>query len=221
MASIFTHNETFDNIGENIGSKMTIQNPEWDQSANQELNTYRSFNPIALIVEPVIHGPDEDDVDYMPFSSRTPGKQFEGRHSLFNAVNAVGGNLNYQVALNVPLLDSPEVRAEIRSKSDCSVKALVDASARGEMGRAVYTYADFMFCKHLGRISNNYLITLRRFPQPPGDHINFTLDGEYNEHLPDIGRLVTWMGTPGNDMANIAAHSVVQARRGCFPRDPG
>ena len=208
MASIFTHNETFDNIGENIGSKMTIQNPEWDQSANQELNTYRSFNPIALIVEPVIHGPDEDDVDYMPFSSRTPGKQFEGRHSLFNAVNAVGGNLNYQVALNVPLLDSPEVRAEIRSKSDCSVKALVDASARGEMGRAVYTYADFMFCKHLGRISNNYLITLRRFPQPPGDHINFTLDGEYNEHLPDIGRLVTWMGTPGNDMANILKYSV-------------
>lgn len=208
MASIFTHNETFDNIGENIGSKMTIQNPEWDQSANQELNTYRSFNPIALIVEPVIHGPDEDDVDYMPFSSKTPGKQFEGRHSLFNAVNAVGSNLNYQVALNVPLLDSPEVRAEIRSKSDCSVKALVDASARGEMGRAVYTYADFMFCKHLGRISNNYLITLRRFPQPPGDHINFTLDGEYNEHLPDIGRLVTWMGTPGNDMANILKYSV-------------
>lgn len=208
MASIFTHNETFDNIGENIGSKMTIQNPEWDQSANQELNTYRSFNPIALIVEPVIHGPDEDDADYMPFSSKTPGKQFEGRHSLFNAVNAVGNNLNYQVALNVPLLDSPEVRAEIRSKSDCSVKALVDASARGEMGRAVYTYADFMFCKHLGRISNNYLITLRRFPQPPGDHINFTLDGEYNEHLPDIGRLVTWMGTPGNDMANILKYSV-------------
>ena len=185
-----------------------IYNPEWDQSANQELNTYRSYNPIALMVEPIFHGPDEEDIDYMPFSSRTPGKQFEGRHSLFNAVNAVGNDLKYQVALNVPLLDNPEVREEIRRKSDCSVKALVDASARGEMGRAVYTYADFMFCKHLGRISNNYLITLRRFPQPPGDHINFTLENEYNEHLPDIGRLVTWMGTPGNDMANILKYSV-------------
>ena len=187
---------------------MTIHNPEWDQDSNQELNTYRSFNPIALMVEPVFHAPDEEDVDYMPFSSRTPGKTFEGRHSLFNAVNAVGNNLKYQVALNVPLLDTPDVRNEIRRNSDCSVKALVDASARGEMGRAVYTYADFMFCKHLGRISNNYLITLRRFPQPPGDHINFTYPGEYNEHLPDIGRLVTWMGTPGNDMSNILKYSV-------------
>lgn len=204
MANIFTHNESFDNIG----SRMTIPNPEWDQSANQELNTYRSYNPIALMVEPIFHSPDEEDVDYMPFSSKTPGKQFEGRHSLFNAVNAVGNDLAYQVALNVPLLDNPEVREEIRRKSDCSVKALVDASARGEMGRAVYTYADFMFCKHLGRISNNYLITLRRFPHPPGDHINFTLENEYNEHLPDIGRLVTWMGTPGNDMANILKYSV-------------
>ena len=204
MASIFTHNETFDDIG----GRMTIHNPEWDQDSNQELNTYRSFNPIALMVEPVFHSPDEEDVDYMPFSSRTPGKTFEGRHSLFNAVNAVGNNLKYQVALNVPLLDTPDVRNEIRRNSDCSVKALVDASARGEMGRAVYTYADFMFCKHLGRISNNYLITLRRFPQPPGDHINFTYPGEYNEHLPDIGRLVTWMGTPGNDMSNILKYSV-------------
>ena len=204
MANIFTHRETFDNTG----GRSLIYNPEWDQSANQELNTYRSYNPIALMVEPVFHGPDEEDVDYMPFSSKTPGKQFEGRHSLFNAVNAVGNDLKYQVALNVPLLDNPEVRDEIRRKSDCSVKALVDASARGEMGRAVYTYADFMFCKHLGRISNNYLITLRRFPQPSGDHINFTLENEYNEHLPDIGRLVTWMGTPGNDMANILKYSV-------------
>ena len=204
VANIFTHRETFDNTG----GRSLIYNPEWDQSANQELNTYRSYNPIALVVEPVFHGPEEKDIDYMPFSSKTPGKQFEGRHSLFNAVNAVGNDLKYQVALNVPLLDNPEVRDEIRRKSDCSVKALVDASARGEMGRAVYTYADFMFCKHLGRISNNYLITLRRFPQPPGDHINFTLENEYNEHLPDIGRLVTWMGTPGNDMANILKYSV-------------
>ena len=89
MASIFTHNETFDDIG----GRMTIHNPEWDQDSNQELNTYRSFNPIALMVEPVFHAPDEEDVDYMPFSSRTPGKTFEGRHSLFNAVNAVGNNL--------------------------------------------------------------------------------------------------------------------------------
>lgn len=206
MANIFTHNETLDGVDGRMG--MILRGPEWDESANRELNTYRSFNPIALEVEPIFHGNEGNDVDFMPFSSKNPDEHFEGRHSLFNAVNAVGNNLAYQVALNTPLLDTPETRAEIRKRSDCSVKALVDASARGEMGRAVYTYADFMFCKHLGRISNNYLITLRRFPQPPSDHINFTLSGEYNEHLPDIGRLVTWIGTPGNDMANILKYSV-------------
>lgn len=203
-ANIFTYNETFDNIG----GKVMIHNPEWDDDVNKELNTYRSFNPIALEVEPIFHGNEGDDVDFMPFNSKDNSRHFEGRHSLFNAVNAVGNNLNYQVALNVPLLDTPGTRDEIRRHSDCSVKALVDASARGEMGRAIYTYADFMFCKHLGRISNNYLITLRRFPYPPGDHINFTMPNEYNEHLPDIGRLVTWMGTPGNEMSNILKYSV-------------
>lgn len=202
--NIFTYTEPVDNIG----TLTMTHNPEWEESANKELNTYRSFNPIALVVEPVFHGDEGDDVDFMPFNSKDPSKHFEGRHSLFNAVNAVGNNLNYQIALNAPLLDTPETREEIRSHSDCSVKALVDASARGEMGRAVYTYADFMFCKHLGRISNNYLITLRRFPHPSGDHINFTIPGEENEHLPDIGRLVTWMGTPGNEMSNILKFSV-------------
>ena len=203
-SNIFTYSEPVDNIG----TPVMTHNPIWDESANKDLNTYRSYKPIALIVEPIFHDDDGDDADYMPFNSKDPSKHFEGRHSLFNAVNAVGNNLNYQVALNAPLLDTPETREEIRSHSDCSIKALVDASARGEMGRAVYTYADFMFCKHLGRISNNYLITLRRFPHPAGDHINFTLPGEYNEHLPDIGRLVTWMGTPGNEMSNILKFSV-------------
>jgi hypothetical protein len=194
------------NFGRDIGA--IVYRPDEDPYASHELNTYRIYNPMALEVEPIFHGNEGEDVDYMPFSSKTPGKQFEGRHSLFNAVNAVGNELNYQVALNAPLLDTPETRAEIRAKSDCSVKALVNASARGEMGRAIYTYADFMFCKHLGRISNNYLITLRRFPHPPGDHINLTMKGDINEHLPDIGRMVTWMGTPGNDMSSILKYSV-------------
>lgn len=190
-----------------IDRSFGLNRPQWDENAYKDLNTYRSFNPIGLIVEPVIHGADENDEDFLPFGKKYGGA-FEGRHSLFNAVNGVGNNLNYQVALNAPLLDTPEVREEIRRHSDCSVKALVDASARGEMGRALYRYSDFMFCKHLGRISNNYLITLRRFPFPCGDHINYTLADEANGHMPDIGRMVTWLGTPGNDMSAILKYDV-------------
>lgn len=185
-----------------------IGRPLWDEEAYKELNTYRSYNPIGLIVEPLAHGDKEKDYDFLPFK-QAGNEHMEGRHSLFNAVNAVGNNLRYQVEMNAPLMDTPNVREEIRKRSDCSVKALVDASARGEMGRAVYSYADFMFCKHLGRISNNYLITLRRFPFPAGDHINYTIPGgEKNWHMPDIGRLVTWMGTPGNDMSGILKYDI-------------
>lgn len=184
-----------------------INRPQWDENAQKDLNTYRNFNPIGLIVEPIIHNKDIKDEDALPFKQDSD-EHFEGRHSLFNAVNAVGNNLKYQVYMNTPLLDTPKMREIIRQQSDCSVKALVDASARGEMGRAIYTYADFMFCKHLGRISNNYLITLRRFPFPSGDHINYTIPNESNKHRPDIGRMVTWLGTPGNDMSSILKFSV-------------
>ena len=67
MANIFTHNETLDGVDGRMG--MILRGPEWDESANRELNTYRSFNPIALEVEPIFHGNEGNDVDFMPFSS--------------------------------------------------------------------------------------------------------------------------------------------------------
>ena len=68
-----------------------------------------------------------------------------------------------------------------------------------------------MFCKYLNKIPNNYLITLRKFPLPCSDHINNSCDEETkaktNKHLPDMGRLITWLGTPGNEMSNILSYS--------------
>ena len=188
----------------------------YDSQVTHELNRYRYFMPISLNVEPVKDfsvGDEKDDFDVTdPTKIMTnTGGVFQGRHTLFNKANAVANNARYQVALNTPLFDTPTIREEIRKHSDCSVKALVGASERGEMGRAVYSYSDFMFCTHLGRISNNYLITLRRFPHPAGDHINYTvINGEHdsNEHMPAIGTMVTWLGTPGNDMASILKYDV-------------
>ena len=92
--------------------------------------------------------------------------------------------------------------------SDCTIKTLVKLSKESKnkdgsqkyskLGRSIYKYADFMFCKDLGKVSNNYLITLRKFPHPIGDNI-FTLfgnednDGDLNI-APDIGRMVCWLG---------------------------
>lgn len=95
--------------------------------------------------------------------------------------------------------------------SNCSIKKLVELSNEkmpgtnySKLGRAIYRYADFMYCKDLGKVSNNYLITLRRFPHPVGDNIFSVIgneyleggDADYNEinTTPDIGRMVAWLG---------------------------
>ena len=107
----------------------------------------------------------------------------------------------------MPLLDSPELRDYIKKRTDCTCRALVNDSKAGKMGRAIYNYSDFMYCKYLGKVPNNYMITLRKFPIPCSDHINNTYNDEENKHFPDMGRLVTWIGTPGNEMENILKYS--------------
>lgn len=115
---------------------------------------------------------------------------------------------------NAPLMDSPETRRKLREHGACTVRDLVEAS-KGSLGRAIYSYADFMYCKYLGRVPNNYLITLRRFPVPPGDNITDVCldektksDAGDNKTMSQIGCLVTWLGTPGNELENILNYSV-------------
>lgn len=91
--------------------------------------------------------------------------------------------------------------------SDCSIKELVSLSKTNEsiLGNARYRYVDFMYCKDLGKVSNNHLITLRKFRHPVGDNIFFTkADTDYE---PDIGRLVAWFDTEDNKLESILKYS--------------
>jgi hypothetical protein len=153
-------------------------------------------------------------------------KKFGGRRSIFNYTQLVLEAEKMREAINAPLIDGPELRERMRRQGDCSIDALVDASFNGTLGRATYAYSNFMYCKHLGKVPNNYLITLRRFDQPVGDHINhITTDfGQtspvsiQNDHVtygnqmapPDMGRLVTWMGVSGNNMEGLLSYSYHQ-----------
>ena len=97
--------------------------------------------------------------------------------------------------------------------SDCTIKKLVELSNQPaetrELGLATYRYADFMFCKDLGKISNNHLITLRKFPGPIGDNIFKGVvpkdkdDKNPNAGYPDIGRMITWFGNEDNKLEDI------------------
>jgi len=97
--------------------------------------------------------------------------------------------------------------------SDCTIKKLVELSNQPaenrELGLATYRYADFMFCKDLGKISNNHLITLRKFPGPIGDNIfkgvipKGKKDKNKSAGYPDIGRMITWFGNEDNKLEDI------------------
>lgn len=76
-----------------------------------------------------------------------------------------------------------------------------------------YNYADFALAKYFNRISNNLLVTLRRFAYPAPDDIitpvNYDNEGkEVPIKQPDIARAVTWMGpATGNDLSAILQFS--------------
>ena len=72
-----------------------------------------------------------------------------------------------------------------------------------------YKFGDFAATEHYGQISNEYLITLRRFAYPTGDDIMNTMgkDTKGNDidlSQPDLARVLTWMSPAlGNDMKEV------------------
>lgn len=148
--------------------------------------------------------------------------------SLFNPIHAVQAK---GITPNVPLLDTSQNGDSISAKTsstkdvtlnstlsmintdDCSISRLVELSAipNGPLGMARYKYSDFMYCADVGKISNNRLITLRRFSLPIKDNIFYptSIDDDSNlSNLADIGRLITWFGTEDNKLEDILKYTV-------------
>lgn len=197
-----------------------------------ELNTYRTFSPFPTFND--LFAPEYDETGKeITDQDKSAGSGTLGVRSIFNKAGAViiaergVTDVNtekiisecasgWRISNNVPLMDNKKTRQAIKTYSGCTIKELVKASQKGLLGRETYSYSDFMYCKYLGRISNNYMITLRRFPYPVDDYISSFGIGddrsnkEYTtKNVEGLGCLVTWMGTPGNDMANILKYSVV------------
>ena len=115
-----------------------------------------------------------------------------------------------------PLLTNKE--PHFMSTEDCTIKRLVSLSNNkndktSPLGQARYKYADFMYCKDLGKFANNHLLTLRRFAFPVGDNIyTEAAMGKQNNNwstMGDIGRLVTWFGNDDNKLEDILKYDYV------------
>ena len=197
------------------------------KSIASDFNTYMSFTPFATFNDLFESTYDEKGQEITPDSE---GSGTLGVRSLFNRAGAVilgskdvkeVGQVAtalaspWRISNNVPLMDNRDTRVAIRDDSKCTVRDLVKASEDGILGRETYAFSDFMYCKYLGRIPNNYLITLRRFPYPVDDFISAvgTKNMRNNPafatmNADSIGCMVTWLGTPGNEMPNILKYSV-------------
>lgn len=201
----------------------------------EELNTYLNFGIFPTYADTKIpyydNNGNEIDAPSIGDGNTKAGVGTPGVRSIFNKYGAIiigssngsykvdvskgdSGNTHYwRISNNVPLMDSPAARQRIRKMSGCSVKELVEASSKGEMGLETYSYSDFMYCKHLGKVPNNYMITLRRFPLPIDDYIGTTgetTDTRKNrspKNAACIGCMVTWIGVSGNEMSNILKYS--------------
>jgi hypothetical protein len=195
----------------------------------KEFNTYLNFGIFPTFADTFMPYYDKDGKLIDNPNNKKSGIGTPGVRSLFNRAGAIvigssdgkydidiasGSDAHYwRISNNVPLMDSPEARRRIRKSSGCSVKELVKASQSGEMGQETYSYSDFMYCKHLGKVSNNYMVTLRRFPLPVDDYIG-SIGEDIDTRLKRtstnascIGCMVTWMGVSGNDLSNILKYS--------------
>ena len=187
----------------------SLDNAILNSDEEKVFNTYRYWDEFSIPLQNVIKDGYSKDSKGEPQTVKVTTKATK---SLFNNFNAVLTHEKFRLDANMPLLDSPSNRIKQNEHTKCTIKDLVDASKEGKMGRQVYNYSDFAYCKHLGKLSNNYLITLRRFGIPCGDKIDYRgyiseVEDSLQKHQPDIGRMITWMGTPGNEMSNILKYT--------------
>lgn len=221
LKSIYTDGDTLKN--QTMISKVRT-NREYLLSSeiSTELNTYATWGPFATFNDAFDHKYDTEKKG-APLKDGDVGAP--GVRSIFNKMGAVlvgntsndiitGEASEWRISNNVPLMDNVASRKAIRANSGCTIRELVQASAEGKLGRNTYDYSDFMYCKHLGKVSNNYLITLRRFPLPVDDYISAIgtskdiRSASTSKNVQSIGCMVTWLGTPGNEMSSILKYTV-------------
>jgi hypothetical protein len=93
-----------------------------------------------------------------------------------------------------------------------------DGSSSWSDSKTPYRYTDFLYCKYYGKIPNNHLITLRRYPAPTFDNLAIPLtieernnpSGKEQNGFKPIAQAVTWLGEETeNKMSEILGFEVL------------
>lgn len=189
-------------------------------------NTY-SFGVVQGIVAPSLFNPYNGvNFNYITEGISLLNDDFQsGTDSVENSLDVSGlsidGDSANQKLENDTIITTAELPYGMNSDidiTDCSIRHLVELSNQRDnnhispLGLATYRYIDFMYCKDLGKISNNHLITLRKFPCPIGDNIfqeAIPLPDNKNleKSLYEQGRLITWFDNEDNKLEDICRYN--------------
>jgi hypothetical protein len=138
------------------------------------------------------------------------------RYSLFQFKGLSGQNLNAIDYMdnpnNVFASDDQYIKARNPTASNI-IQFFNDQNAKGPIGSGMqYAWSDFLYCKYYGRITNNYMITVRRFAAPVADNIwdAKAYDAKSKQFVDnsqfDLARAVTYMSeASGNKLEEILA----------------
>jgi len=155
------------------------------------------------------------------FKITDPDKTIEGVSTVRSKANA-WTLLNYRNYSGGTTYSDPDVNQYNKTVIDSQKDNILNPTAKrivefsntnGGLGFA-YSYRDFIQTEHYGQISNEYLVTLRRFAFPIGDDIMNTKgidEGgkEFDKSEPDLARCITWLSPKlGNDLKEILSFGV-------------
>jgi hypothetical protein len=204
-----------------IPEYMTEAPLHMDASIYDVMNTYRGTFP-EVVAQMSGHADDNGNFPYYktivspslfnPYYGVTASGISPGVPLLDNTTN--GQAISASGFGKIKGLDTASIK--LNEINDCSINNLVALSNEDDsiLGQARYKYADFMYCRDVGKISNNHMITLRRFSAPVPDNIyqhtpkpDTTNGAASIEVAGDIGRLITWFGTAENKLEDILKYS--------------
>lgn len=176
-------------------------------------NEYRDNNS-ALFIEPSLSEaniPNQDNNYKNPLlhsydkiidsTSKSDDAKFrQGVKSMINPYAMISFHKGDLLNLN-DYINSPESRSAKLIDEKLDVERIVTSFNENDYPTRPYRYADFCFLKYYEKIPNNRLITLRRFPFPTFDNMEFPNSKE-NAPAPivrPIAQAVTYFGDPTNN----------------------
>ncbi len=169
-----------------------------DDSGNYQSNPSSSVQPTRSVTEQVISGyTDKVSIGDIP--------SLNGTNSLFNnyvvfRVARSGAGVNKMDYDNKDhYLNNLKSQYADGASTPSAAKIIEWSSNQSDsnsvFGPAPYAWNDFLYCKYYGKIPNNYMLTLRRYPLPIMDN----LKGPDSQVLVPIAQAVTWLGDETNN----------------------